>query len=171
MEQSKDFVLLGRYGTADNQQVSLSPTMRHSRWNQQPNVIKFTNTESWKVYQYHYQTQLPDLRPQCSKPKIPWNLSFGITSAIYTRCAKLPRARVPRLYGSSVQNLFHVVLLVPKFLKWFLYFWKIYALLDCNGQGPVLCCCVPHSAANVPVGYRHCRATRTSVNDTAPNKA
>jgi hypothetical protein len=29
IEQSKAFVLLGRFGTADNQQVSLSPAMRH----------------------------------------------------------------------------------------------------------------------------------------------
>ena len=127
--------------------------------------------EHWIVrsVQHHYQTQSPDLRPHCSKPKTPWNLCFGITSAIYTRCAKIPRVWAPSLYGSSVQNLFHVVLLAPKILKWFLHFWKIHALLNCTMQGPVLCCCVPHSAVNVPGGYRHCRATRTSVNDTLPN--
>jgi hypothetical protein len=74
IEKSKAFILLCRFGTADNQQVSLSPAMRHCWWNQKPNVTKFTNTESWKVYQYHYQTQLPDLRPQSLKLKNPWNL-------------------------------------------------------------------------------------------------
>jgi len=127
IEQSKAFVLLGRFGTADNQQVSLSPAMRHSWRNLQPNVIKFTNIESWRVYQYHYQTQLTRLKATMLETKNPMESVFR-----NHRWAKLPWVRVPSLYGSSVQNLFHVVLLAPKILKWFPYFWKIYALLDCT---------------------------------------
>jgi hypothetical protein len=37
---------------------------------------------------------------------------------------------VPRIFGYSVWNLLQVTLLVPKTLRWVIYFWKIHAPLD-----------------------------------------
>jgi hypothetical protein len=40
--------------------------------------------------------------------------------------------------GSSVRNIFHVTLLVPRILKWLLDFWKIYGPLEVNNGRHVL---------------------------------
>ena len=36
---------------------------------------------------------------------------------------------VPNTYGSSVWNLLHVTILVPRIFRWLLEFWKICAFL------------------------------------------
>jgi len=56
-------------------------------------------------------------------------------SRVHERRAQVDRANVDgtvtrNIWGSSVRNLFHVIVLAPRFFKWLLIFRKILAPLD-----------------------------------------
>jgi len=47
---------------------------------------------------------------------------------------------VPNIYGSSVRNLLHIALLVPRILRWLLDFWKVLDKIKAkNSPTSVLC--------------------------------
>jgi len=63
------------------------------------------------------------------------------------------RTAVPSIFGYSVRNLLQVTLLVPRTLRWVVYFWKIRAPLD-SRRVPHGCETLPVSLVTVRTGIR-----------------